>query len=42
MTELFIEMLHAHAGKVMGFPMYEDWIDVGMESDLLKANKRKS
>ena len=42
MTELFIEMLHAHPGKVMGFPMYEDWIDVGMESDLLKANKRKS
>ena len=42
MTELFIEMLHAHPGKVMGFPMYEDWIDVGKESDLLKANKRKS
>jgi NDP-sugar pyrophosphorylase family protein len=41
-TALFIELLNAHPGKVKGFPMYEDWIDVGKESDLLKANKRRS
>jgi len=42
MTDLFIELLNKYPQKVAAFPMYEEWIDVGQESDLLRANKDRS